>query len=181
VERADKDPIVSAQDAVSLYTTLAERRIRCWITGGWGVDALLGHETRPHHDLDLLVALDSLRQLQDVLADEGFERTLEWEENRWLDDRGAQRPTAFVETDTLGRELDIHVIDVVHGRPPVALYDHDWNFDDYALEGVGSILGTHVACVSAATQLRAHTGYDLPPHQQADVEHLRRLVGERSR
>jgi lincosamide nucleotidyltransferase A/C/D/E len=169
---------MSARDAVSLYTALSRDDVRCWITGGWGVDALLGHETRPHHDVDVLVALDSLRQLQDVLRDQGFTRTLEWEENRWVDERGAQRPTTFVEMDTLGRELDLHVIDVLPGRAPVALYDHDWNFEHNALDGVGSILGTRVTCVSAAAQLQAHTGYELPRHQQADVEHLRRLVDQ---
>jgi lincosamide nucleotidyltransferase A/C/D/E len=178
VGRPNIERILSAQDAVSLYAMLAERGVRCWITGGWGVDALLGRETRPHHDLDVLVGLDSLSQLQDVLAEQGFTRSLEWEENRWVDQGGVQRPTAFVETDTLGRELDIHIIEVLPGRAPVALYDHDWNFDHNALDGVGSILGTRVACVSAATQLRAHTGYDLPRHQQADVERLCRLVDQ---
>ncbi len=28
-----------------------------WIDGGWGVDALLGRQTRPHSDLDLAVHL----------------------------------------------------------------------------------------------------------------------------
>jgi lincosamide nucleotidyltransferase A/C/D/E len=142
------------------------------------VDALLGRETRPHHDLDLLVSLDDLGELQDLLAEQGFSRKLVWEENRWVDVRGAQSPTAFVEVDALGRELDIHVIELVQGLPPVALYDRTWDFYNDSLEGVGSIFGAPVMCVSAATQLQAHTGYDLPPHQQRDVDHLRLLVDE---
>ena len=98
-----------------MYAMLVQRHIRCWVAGGWGVDALLGRETRPHHDLDPLVSLDDLGELQDLLAEQGFSRKLVWEENRWVDVRGARTPTAFVEVDSLGRELDIHVIQRVQG------------------------------------------------------------------
>jgi lincosamide nucleotidyltransferase A/C/D/E len=29
--------------------------INIWIDGGWGVDALLGAQTRPHKDLDIAI------------------------------------------------------------------------------------------------------------------------------
>jgi len=29
--------------------------IEIWLDGGWGVDALLGEQTRPHEDLDIVV------------------------------------------------------------------------------------------------------------------------------
>jgi lincosamide nucleotidyltransferase A/C/D/E len=29
-----------------------------WLDGGWGVDALLGYRSRPHQDLDLVIARD---------------------------------------------------------------------------------------------------------------------------
>jgi len=29
--------------------------IEIWLDGGWGVDALLGEQTRPHKDLDIVV------------------------------------------------------------------------------------------------------------------------------
>jgi Aminoglycoside-2''-adenylyltransferase len=33
----------------------AVRSVGCrfWVEGGWGVDALVGHQTRPHRDVDL--------------------------------------------------------------------------------------------------------------------------------
>jgi hypothetical protein len=102
---------------------------------------------------------------------------LVWEENRWVDVRGAKSPTAFVERDALGRELDIHVIQLVEEGPPISLFDHAWDLHEDALDGVGSISGTPVACVTAAAQLQAHTGYDLPPHHQMDVHHLRVWLG----
>jgi lincosamide nucleotidyltransferase A/C/D/E len=176
VEAGDENRFLSAEDALSLYAMLVQHHIRCWVTGGWGVDALLGRETRPHHDLDLLVSFDDLGQLQDLLPAQGFSRRLVWEENRWVEVRGAESPTAFVERDALGRELDIHVIQLVEEGPPISLFDHAWDLHKDSLDGVGSISGAPVACVSVATQLQAHSGYDLPPQHQGDVDRLRPLV-----
>jgi lincosamide nucleotidyltransferase A/C/D/E len=168
---------LSALDALALYRMLARGKIRSWVMGGWGVDALLGFETRPHHDLDVLVSFDDLGPLQDLLLDQGFSRRLIWDdENHWLDVRGVQSPTAFVEADVQGRELDIHVIQVVPGCPPKPLCDVPWAFDEHSLDGVGIIAGAPVHCVSAETQLQMHTGYELPAHHDRDVERLRLLV-----
>jgi hypothetical protein len=41
-----------------------------------------------------------------------------------------------------------------------------------ALDGVGVIGGTPVACLSVAGQIAAHTGYDLPDHHVADLAKL---------
>lgn len=29
--------------------------MRVWLDGGWGVDALLGRQTRPHDDMDIVI------------------------------------------------------------------------------------------------------------------------------
>lgn len=42
-----------SEDVLALYTALHELGIQIWIDGGWGVDALLGEQTRPHQDLDI--------------------------------------------------------------------------------------------------------------------------------
>jgi lincosamide nucleotidyltransferase A/C/D/E len=170
-------PSLSAHDAVALYTAFAEGGIRCWVMGGWGVDALLGVETRPHHDLDLLVAVEDLADFLDLLADRGFSQKLIWQaENRWIDVRGGQRPTAFVQMDDAGREVDVHVVDFPDAGPPIALCEVPWLFDHHSLMAVGLIAGTQVRCVSAETQLQMHSGYDLPPQHERDVERLRRSI-----
>src|SRR5262245_44825073 len=35
----------------------AVRSVGCrfWVEGGWGVDALVGHQTRPHRDVDIAI------------------------------------------------------------------------------------------------------------------------------
>ena len=168
---------LSAQDALALYRMVAQCSIGSWVMGGWGVDALLGRETRPHHDLDLLVSFDDLGQFQNLLREREFARRLIWEdENRWIDVRGVASPTAYVESDGQGRELDIHVIQLIPGHPPTPLCDVPWIFDQHSLDGVGTISGTPVRCVSAETQVQMHSGYDLPAHHGRDLEELRALV-----
>jgi lincosamide nucleotidyltransferase A/C/D/E len=43
-----------------------------WRDGGWGVDALVGRQTRPHQDLDLVIARDDLTAAHQTLAAAGF-------------------------------------------------------------------------------------------------------------
>ena len=39
------------------------------IEGGWGVDALLGRQTRDHRDLDLAVRMEDVERLCTALSD----------------------------------------------------------------------------------------------------------------
>ena len=43
--------MMNASDVVELLNRLEEHGIDVWLNGGWGVDALLGHQTREHDDL----------------------------------------------------------------------------------------------------------------------------------
>jgi lincosamide nucleotidyltransferase A/C/D/E len=43
---------MDAPEVVDLYRTLEKLGVRIWIDGGWGIDALLGKQTRAHADLD---------------------------------------------------------------------------------------------------------------------------------
>ena len=42
-------------DVVEILSDLRAAGCRVWVAGGWGVDALVGRQTRPHRDLDLAV------------------------------------------------------------------------------------------------------------------------------
>lgn len=41
-------------------------------TGGWGIDALLGEQTRDHEDLDLVIGLDHALCAARALASSGY-------------------------------------------------------------------------------------------------------------
>lgn len=51
-----------AEDVIML-TLLLEQGVQIWLDGGWGIDALLQQQTRPHKDLDVLVQLADLGKM----------------------------------------------------------------------------------------------------------------------
>ncbi len=63
---------MNPNDAIALYALLVAHGVAVCVDGGWGVDALLGQQTRPHKDLDLFVWLADLSTLAAVLAEHGF-------------------------------------------------------------------------------------------------------------
>jgi lincosamide nucleotidyltransferase A/C/D/E len=165
--------MLSAHDAVALCGLLEQRHIRYFVMGGWGVDALLGRQTRPHKDLDLLVVRADVPALWTLFREHGFIRQWVWRENRWLDEEegGEQWPSAFVAADGAGRELDVHVIDLAPDGGIIQHYDDPWPFPA-SIAAQGSIAGTVVPCVSLETQLAMHTGYPLPEGHRRDIELL---------
>jgi len=46
---------ITEENVVDLIKRAAHTNVGIWIAGGWGVDALIGHQTRPHNDFDLFV------------------------------------------------------------------------------------------------------------------------------
>jgi lincosamide nucleotidyltransferase A/C/D/E len=143
--------------------------------GGWAVDALLGVQTREHHDLDVLMLGEDLPVLAEVFRDHGFGIQQVWQaENRWIEVDGSTWPTAFVARTPEGVELDVHVIELEAGVV-VPLCDVSWPFDAGSLKGHGVIDGKPVACVSAQTQVAMHRGYELPEAHERDVALLRQL------
>jgi lincosamide nucleotidyltransferase A/C/D/E len=164
-------PLLDAGSALELCGALAEARIRHWVIGGWGVDALLGEQTREHHDLDLFVHVDDLAPLPALLAGVGMTVRYVWSENRWLDGDGL--PSAFVSDGPLG-ELDVHVV-AMDGDRPVPLSESSVTLPRGALAAIGTIAGTPVGCATVEAQLLMHRGYELPAHHRDDVERLRSL------
>ena len=66
---------MTSADVIDIYSTLGRLGIQIWIDGGWGVDALLHRQTRPHKDLDIVL------EEQQLVA---FERFLESRHDQWL-------------------------------------------------------------------------------------------------
>src|SRR4051794_21469752 len=48
-------PPVRPDAVVHWLGVLEAAGVRCWLAGGWGVDALVGRQTRVHRDLDLVL------------------------------------------------------------------------------------------------------------------------------
>src|SRR3954462_9576165 len=67
---------------------------RAWVAGGWGVDALVGEQTREHRDLDLAIDADGEADALATLAGLGYVIETDWRParvelaapgSRWVD------------------------------------------------------------------------------------------------
>jgi lincosamide nucleotidyltransferase A/C/D/E len=166
------DKMVNADEVISIYRSLATSNIQVWLTGGWGIDALLREQTRSHKDLDLILRLDEVVQMREVLGAAGYGLKELWSENRWaVDSRGTEIPTAFVLQDAAGREVDAHALrlDEQGNGIPAWIDDEGLLFTKKDLAGEGLIAGWAVRCLSPAMQVVCHTGYVLPAMQLRDL------------
>ena len=87
-------------DVIDLYTTLANLGIEMWVDGGWGVDALLGEQTRPHKDLDIAIQQQDVSKLRALPEAQGY-KEIKLEE---------AKPWNFVLGDAKNHEIDVHAI-----------------------------------------------------------------------
>ena len=174
---------VTSEEVADLYSGLLARGVQIWVDGGWGIDALLERQTRPHKDLDAIVAFESLRVLTQFLSRRGFALEVIQPENRWapcpdpLALIGREGPamkgaTAFVLKDDRERELDFHVVRFDERGNGLPAWTSDFVFPSEAFAGLGIVDSTSVRCLSAETQMLTHTGYAL---QKGDVRDLRLL------
>jgi lincosamide nucleotidyltransferase A/C/D/E len=175
--------LVSSEDAIRIYQSLSANGIQVWLTGGWGIDALLQMLTRPHKDLDIIMLADDIVRMRDLLGREGFGLKELWSENSWIvDGNGIEIPTAFVLRDPEGREVDVHAmrLDEQGGGIP-AWQEERLVFRREDLAGEGMIARLPVRCISPEMQVRCHMGYDLPDQQVCDLELLREMLTATSR
>lgn len=140
----------SGQDVIRTLRLLEEGGVSAWLDGGWGVDALLGRETRVHRDVDLVVPFDCLGAAELVLGEAGFSK----------DDRETDIPTRLVLRNCEGLQIDIHPVTFKSDGSAVHI-DIDKQGQTYTyvhsaagLSGVGKINGRVVRCTTAAEQIR---------------------------
>ena len=154
---------------VHWYLDLFDRLdISVWIHGGWGVDALLGGQTRVHEDLDIVIEEADAVALRAAL--------LESDHNDISPDD--TRPWNFVMGMPGERQIDFHV--VVFDQSGNGIYGPPENGDRFpasAFTGVGWIGGRPIKCMSVEWEVTSHTGYPLKPKDLADVLALRDCFG----
>ncbi len=167
---------------LKILETLDASEIPYLVAGGWGVDALLGHQTRRHRDLDLVLPsfeVDEPRALR-ALAALGFERTSQRPAGIWM-------PIQSLVVDRAGHQIELLSIDL--DRIGGSLAPEDGHVEDAReaphvdVAGTGKIDGHRVPCLSLEVQLLAHSGYEARTSDRRDIEELmelRDLLAERS-
>ncbi|WP_329613613.1 amino acid transporter [Streptomyces brevispora] len=159
--------MMSAPDVLSVLSVLREAGTDVVLAGGWGIDALVGEETRPHQDLDLLHRHEQEPALVAALVAAAYAQTVD------------RRPVRFVLSHPDGPEIDLHPLEFApDGSATQPSFDPREPFR-YPAECfvTGTIDGTPVRCISAAQQVEFHQGYDPRPADLHDMAQLRRVFG----
>lgn len=146
---------------LAVLTLLESASVEFCVDGGWGVDALLGYQTRPHEDLDLAIQRSDVEVVRQALGTMGYHEVV----------RADSCAENFVLRDSRGHEIDVHVYEFdAHG---LLIYGIAYERDD--LTGTGRIGDLTVRCIEASSMVRYHDGYELDEHDYHDV----RLLCER--
>jgi len=74
---------MTAVKVIDLYTSLENLGVEIWVDGGWGVDALLGEQTRPHKDLDTSIQQKDISMLREFLQARGIRMMRAFHPNGW--------------------------------------------------------------------------------------------------
>ncbi|MER8193332.1 amino acid transporter [Streptomyces microflavus] len=158
---------MTADDVLFVLALLRRAKVDVWIGGGWGIDALIGEQTRDHRDLDLMHRQDQEAAVLAALSAEGFVESLDW------------RPIRFVVTAPDKREIDLHPLVVSDDGSAVQASPDPQRPFTYpsACFVTGTIQGTAVPCLSAEQQVYFHQGYEPSQHDRHDMGQLRRVFG----
>lgn len=158
-----------------LLIFLKTNGIHIWLTGGWGIDTLLGQQTRDHKDLDILVQREDLQKTTHLFTTNGYSIKEIWLENRPIIDlHGNQMDTAFVLHDASGQEVVLHAF---HFEGDQIIPDWEdsegFHITRAGFDHTGSIADVQVRCISAQLQFLFHCGYSLPDYQVQDLRLLK--------
>jgi len=150
VESTGPNGTTEVDEVLTVLATLAEAGCRTWVAGGWGVDALVGRQTRAHRDLDLALDATGLDAALARLAALGYLAQTDWLPVRlelhrpghgWVD----VHPVVF---DATGAGIQAGLEGTAFHYPSACFRD-------------GRIGGTAVGCLSAEQQRAFHQGYEL--------------------
>jgi lincosamide nucleotidyltransferase A/C/D/E len=156
---------MDAQHVLTIITCLETSEIPVVLDGGWGVDALLGEQTRPHDDLDIVVGRADMERIQVALGVLGFSHAREVQPGL---------PARFVLRDAAGHQVDCHmVVFDESGNAHQQLSDTAWGlYPAKGLAGSGFILGRKVRCITPELQIEHHLGYEPDDLDRADLDRL---------
>ena len=151
--------MMSAESVVEIMDRLEGKGVAAWLDGGWGVDALLGEQTRPHDDLDLVIALDRSREAQEALGPLGFQIVED------------EIPTRFVMRDESGRQVDFHtvVFDEENGGVQHLQDGSSFRYPPEGFDCSGYVGGRSLRCLTPQVQVRCHCGYEPDETDYHDV------------
>jgi lincosamide nucleotidyltransferase A/C/D/E len=157
---------MDARSLIRIVDRLERDDIEVWLDGGWGVDALLGEETREHDDLDLVAELRHSGRIADLLRALGYDLV------------AGAAPKSFVLVDEIGRQVDVHP--VTFDAEGGGVYEMDgghWVYPAQGFSGQGTVEGRTVRCLNPEVQVLVHAGYELRDKDYRELQLLRERFG----
>lgn len=149
-------------DVINIYKLLTVNNIEVWLDGGWGVDALLGKQTREHGDVDIVVQQKDVSNLRKLLKESGYQEVKRDNTSDWN----------FV----LGNDellIDVHVVTFdekgngIYGPKERGVF-----YPAYSFKGAGKIDEYPVKCLTAEYQVESYMGYEIDEDDYKDVSAL---------
>ena len=152
---------MALEEVHDVLSAVAAVGCRYWLEGGWGVDALVGRQTRPHRDVDIDIDAAYESRVLQALHELGYEIETDWRPNR-------------VELAAPGRGwVDIHPLEIDEsGDARQAALGGGWHEFPRSYFTVGRLGGRTVPCYTVEAQLLFHTGYELRDVDHHDLEVL---------
>ncbi|MDH6568918.1 lincosamide nucleotidyltransferase A/C/D/E [Streptomyces sp. SAI-117] len=158
---------MDADEVVRILDLLRRAGTEVWVGGGWGIDALVGEQSRAHRDLDLMHRQEQEPAVLAALAGAGFVESLDL------------RPVRFVVTAPGGREVDLHPLVFAGDGSAVqasGVPERPFVYPASAFV-TGTVGGRTVPCLSAEQQVFFHQGYEPTERDRHDMALLRRVFG----
>ncbi|MDP9794362.1 lincosamide nucleotidyltransferase A/C/D/E [Catenuloplanes nepalensis] len=150
----------SRDDVLAVLRLADESGARLWIDGGWGVDALLGTQTREHGDLDVAIESRHLPAFLAALEAAGFHKAGETGATAWN----------FLVARPGGPVVDLHVVVLdADGNGVLGPPEHGSAYPAGSLTGRGTIGDRPVDCIAPAFVVRFHDAYTGDAVDRADV------------
>jgi len=126
-----------------------------WIAGGWGVDALVGFQTRPHNDVDFFIQKKDKTVFTELIVSSGYEEDTDYN----IEDN-------LIWCNTFNGIVDLHLFEFAEtGTWSI----QGQKFPSDIFNGKGTIGGIAVRCMTAEAQINYRHGYELREKDAIDV------------
>jgi lincosamide nucleotidyltransferase A/C/D/E len=158
---------MDAGHGLLVLDALRSRGIGAWVHGGWGIDALLGAQSREHDDLDLVVQVSDWPRISVALARLGYRVA-----------KGAP-PMNTVLLDSAGRQIDLHPVRFAANGDGIYRMEtgQDWPFPAPGFAGQGRLLDRAVRCLTPEVEVLCHSDYELEDVDYRDLAALHDRFG----
>ena len=159
--------MMQAQNVIHIITWLEAAGISVWLDGGWGIDALVGEQTRLHNDLDVVISLHQAQDAREALRQHEFILVKD------------ELPTRFVLCDEVDRRIDFHTVtfDADGGCIQQLQDGTSFRYPPEGFYGRGKIMNQTLRCLTAEVQMLCHVGYTPDANDYHDVHLLHTRFG----